>query len=131
MMNLGNLYSGALPTWLAAGCEDAFDQGLDLADKEVLLLGYGSGDAAEAIPVTIAKNWQTAASKIRLTEALDNTIDISFEQYVALREGDNVGALGYEPSAEFIIDRVGSQHEPSFQDEGIEYYRFVNQPGAS
>ncbi|MGI9308731.1 MAG: hydroxymethylglutaryl-CoA synthase family protein [Gammaproteobacteria bacterium] len=131
MMDLGNLYSGALPTWLAAGFEDALAKNIDLADKEILLLGYGSGDAAEAIPVTITKNWQTAASKIRLADALDNTIDISFDQYVALREGDNVGALGYEPSAEFVIDRVGSQHEPSFQDEGIEYYRFINQPGAS
>jgi hydroxymethylglutaryl-CoA synthase len=131
MMDLGNLYSGALPTWLAAGLEDALLKKADLTGKEILLLGYGSGDAAEAIPVRIVENWQTAAEKIRLNEALDNTIDVNCDQYIALRDGENIGALGYEPKAEFIIDRVGSKHEPSFQDEGIEYYRFINHPGTS
>ena len=126
MMEAGNLYTGALPAWLAAGLEQALAEDLDWEGKEVVLLGYGSGDAADAMPLTIAPGWQKAAEKIRLAEALADPIDLSFEQYLALREHAATEELGYQPAAEFIVERVGSQTEHAFQDAGIEYYRYIN-----
>jgi hydroxymethylglutaryl-CoA synthase len=124
MEELGNLYTGALPAWFAAGLEEAAEQGVNLTDKEVLLIGYGSGDAAEAIPVRIVPGWEAAAKRIRMADAMDESIDLTEEQYIRLREGHNDVYPDFSPKDECIVDRVGSADDDSFQDTGIEYYRF-------
>ena len=43
MLDLGNLYTAALPAWMAAGFEQALDENSLEAGQEVLTLGYGSG----------------------------------------------------------------------------------------
>ena len=48
MKDIGNVYCAALPAWMAAGLEDAYQRGVDLAGRKLLAVGYGSGDAAEA-----------------------------------------------------------------------------------
>ena len=63
MKDIGNVYCAALPAWIAAGLEDAYERDLDLAGGKVLAIGYGSGDAAEAIPMTVAPTWKEAASR--------------------------------------------------------------------
>jgi len=125
MMNLGNIYSGALPAWLAAGFEDAVNKGSDLSGDEVLLAAYGSGDAAEVIPARIVSNWQDAARKIDFDESLQNTIDLTEDQYLALRDKADSEDLGYAASNECVVDRIGSSKEGEFQDAGIEYYRYI------
>ena len=54
MKDIGNVYCAALPAWMAAGLEDAYERNADLAGRKILAVGYGSGDAAEAIPMTVA-----------------------------------------------------------------------------
>jgi hydroxymethylglutaryl-CoA synthase len=125
MEELGNLYTGALPAWLAAGLEEAAQNNIKL-DQEILLIGYGSGDAAEVIPIHLVEGWQKAAQQTQLADAMANPIDLSESQYTALREGKPISDLNYEPRSEFVIDRIGSLHEDDFQDTGIEYYRFIN-----
>jgi hydroxymethylglutaryl-CoA synthase len=126
MEELGNLYTGALPAWLAAGLEDAAREGGVQAGQEILLVGYGSGDAAEAIPITLVPGWQEAAGKIDMRSAMANSVDLTYEQYLMLRDGGNARPPQYTPRSEFIIDRVGSQNDAGFQDTGIEYYRFIH-----
>jgi len=126
MEELGNLYTGALPAWLAAGLEDAANTNVDLTGKEILLIGYGSGDAAEAIPIKPVPGWESAARKINMAGAMENSITLSEEQYLALRSGNDASLPGYTPKSEFIVDRVGSLTDDDFQDVGIEYYRFIN-----
>jgi hydroxymethylglutaryl-CoA synthase len=126
MEELGNIYSGALPAWFAAGLEDAAANNINLDGKELLLIGYGSGDAAEALPVHMVKGWEEAAARINLAAALSVSINLTREQYNALQSGRNDNQPDFAPSKEFIIDRVGAENEDSFQDQGIEYYRFIN-----
>ena len=52
--------------------EDAASSGRELAGGEVLAVGYGSGDAAEAIPMMVAEGWREAAERIGFAEALTN-----------------------------------------------------------
>jgi hydroxymethylglutaryl-CoA synthase len=125
MRELGNLYTAALPAWLAAGLEEAQQQGIELADKEILLVGYGSGDAADAIPIRVVPGWTDAVSKIAFAAALEPSIDLSHDQYLALHEHVVPNELNYSPKAEFVIDRVGSERNAAFQDAGIEYYRYI------
>lgn len=126
MREVGNLYTGALPAWLAAGFADAAGRGVALAGEEILAIGYGSGDAADAIPLRVVPGWETAARKIGLEDALDPRVDLTAAQYVALREGLEPDGLEAAPHSGFVIDRVGSQAGQSFQDAGIEYYRYVH-----
>jgi hydroxymethylglutaryl-CoA synthase len=125
MLELGNLYTAALPAWLAAGLEDAREQYIELADKEVLLIGYGSGDAADAIPMRMVPGWRDAVANINFDAALKPSIDLSHDQYLALHESSAPSKLDYSPKAEFIIDRVGSERNAAFQDAGIEYYLYI------
>lgn len=125
MRELGNLYTAALPAWLAAGLEEARDRDIDLTDKEVLLIGYGSGDAADAIPMRMIAGWERAAGKIDFKAALTPLIDLTQDQYLALRDRSAVHGLSYAPSAEFVVDRIGSEATQLFQDAGIEYYRYI------
>jgi hydroxymethylglutaryl-CoA synthase len=126
MLDLGNLYTAALPAWIAAGLEQAVDEGRDLAGKEILTLGYGSGDAAEVIPFVIADGWREATAKIGFSKAMELTLDLTEEQYIALHDGRRVHNLDYLPRQEFVIDKVGHSDERQFQDVGIEYYRYVS-----
>jgi len=125
MLDLGNLYTAALPAWMAAGFEQALQEDSLEAGEEVLTLGYGSGDAAEVIPFFMADNWREAASKIDFAGAMSLAVDINQEQYHALHDGKRLAGLGYIPRNEFVIDRVGGSEDSHFTDKGIEYYRYV------
>ena len=125
MLDLGNLYTAALPAWLAAGFEQAADENRLQSGEEVLTLGYGSGDAAEVIPFYIADDWREATAAIGFGAAMDRTVDLSQEQYALLHDGRIPEDLIYTPHNEFVVDHVGNAEERHFSDLGIEYYRFV------
>jgi hydroxymethylglutaryl-CoA synthase len=124
MRELGNLYTAALPAWLAAGFEQAYEENVDLTGKTVLAIGYGSGDAAEAIPLTVCEGWREAASKIGFAHALDNAIELTREQYEQKHDGVEID-VGYVPNGEFVVERVGQRVSGEFQDIGVEYYRYI------
>lgn len=124
MKNVGNLYSASLPAWIAAGLEDAFKKGVELKGYEILTLGYGSGDAAEAIPMRAVEGWQDEAKKIKFEECFDGAIDLNEAQYVSLHGGRQPVDLPIHTEGEFFINRVGSENNTDFEEEGIEYYAF-------
>jgi hydroxymethylglutaryl-CoA synthase len=123
--DLGNLYSAALPAWIAAGFEAAARQKLELADAPLVAVGYGSGDAAEALPLVVMPGYEAAAARIGFARSLEGSVTLSREQYEALHDGTEIPALSYAPKNEFAIARVGKQYGASFQDLGVEYYDFV------
>lgn len=125
MLDLGNLYTAALPAWMAAGFEQALDEDYFSPGEEILTLGYGSGDAAEVIPFYVADGWRDAASRISFSSAMGPAIDLDFEQYKLLHDGRSISSLNFTPKNEFVIDRVGQREERHFTDMGIEYYRYV------
>ncbi|MEM1025096.1 MAG: hydroxymethylglutaryl-CoA synthase [Myxococcota bacterium] len=125
MMDLGNLYSAALPAWLAAGFEEAVDGG-GLAPHDPLVgIGYGSGDAAESMPLFVVPGWERAARRIGFRAALENEpLDLTREAYEALHDGDRSIDIGAEPKNAFVVSRVGDSYSPGFQDLGVEYYEY-------
>jgi hydroxymethylglutaryl-CoA synthase len=127
MLDLGNLYTAALPAWMAAGFEQALEENTLRAGEEVLTLGYGSGDAAEVIPFFMADDWREATAAIGFGKVMEYAVDLNFEQYVALHDGYRVAGLDYVPVNEFVIDSVGTIDDRQFSDLGIEFYRFVGE----
>ncbi len=122
MMELGNIYSGALLAWLAAGLEEAALAEEEWEGREILLIGYGSGDAAEALPLRVRPGWRRTARRIRFSESLAPSHDLRQDQYEALHAGLPVDDLP-APSG-FRIERIGTRNDPGYQDEGIEYYAY-------
>jgi len=114
-----------LPAWMAAGLEEAAAKGEELAGQEVLAVGYGSGDAAEAFPMRAVPEWKDAASRIGFMDALSPAVDLSREDYLALHRKTST-TCGIRARDEFIIDRIGGRNTAGYSDEGIEYYRYVN-----
>ena len=92
--------------------------------RKVLAVGYGSGDAAEAIPMTVAAGWRDAAAKIGFEAALEAHQDLTQAQYETLHDTGTAQGLR-DPENGFVIQSIGSSANPNFSDEGIEYYRFV------
>jgi len=123
--DLGNLYSAALPAWMAAGFDSAQRDGVDLNGASLVMVGYGSGDAAEAIPMVAVPGWEQAASRIRFERALSGAVDLEQRQYEALHDGAPVPDLDLAPRNQFAILRVGDTYESGFQDLGVEYYGYV------
>jgi len=120
--NLGNLYTAALPAWLAAGFEVALDQGLELAGEELLTMGYGSGDAAEVIPFHVVDGWRDAVAAIGFADAMEYASDLTRDQYEALHDRrPTSGLVATEPDV-FVVDRVGTTEQRGFSDVGIEYH---------
>jgi len=125
MMEMGNLYSAALPGWLASGLEEGARIGTDLAGKEILLIGYGSGDASETMPAEVVPGWEKAAAKSKVADALASPIDLDKDQYEALHEGRKAPGLGVPAFSGFVVDHIGTSTASAYQDAGIEFYRHV------
>ncbi|HEX7326867.1 MAG TPA: hypothetical protein VF292_16175 [Rhodanobacteraceae bacterium] len=125
MLELGNLYTAALPAWLAAGLEDAATNAVALDGRELLLLGYGSGDAAEAIPAQVAPGWQAAARMIGMRAALAGAVDLERDAYASLHDSGTLDAASRLPAAGVVIDHVGTRDDAALHDYGVAYYRYA------
>ncbi len=125
MMDLGNLYTASLPAWIASGIEEALERDLELAGKEFVTIGYGSGDAAEAMPIRVVPDWRAAASRVGFRKALERRMDLTQEQYESLHDRHEIPDLEYVPTGRFVVERIGREQGPEFQDVGVEYYRYV------
>jgi len=123
MQEIGNLYTASLPAWLAAGLEEAAQSGQPLDGTRILTLGYGSGDAAEAIPMRVVPGWRDAARRIGFSTALTQPIDLDEATYQALHDGSAERHSSHHQAGVFYIDRIGHRAEP-FDDHGIEYYTY-------
>ena len=125
MKEIGNVYCAALPAWMAAGMEEAARRRVPLAGGKVLAVGYGSGDAAEAIPMRVVEGWELEAAKIGFEEALRDPQNLTREQYETLHDSGTAPGL-HDPADGFVIEAIGTNTNPSLSDEGIEYYRYLS-----
>lgn len=121
----GNLYSAALPAWLAAGLEQGLADERDLAGQTLLAVGYGSGDAAEAMPLRVVPGWEAAAARIDAAQAMAGAIDLDRRSYESLHDRRTPRPIEPHRSDAFAIAHVGETHRADFQDLGIDYYEFV------
>jgi hydroxymethylglutaryl-CoA synthase len=124
MKDLGNLYTGSLPAWIAAGLEDALGKKEDLSGKIFLTLGYGSGDAAEAMLIRVVEGWKERAEKIGFARSLDGAVDLTQEEYEALHDCLDSPCPPCRTSGHFVVNHIGD-HSNGFEDLGIEYYDYI------
>ena len=126
MQDCGNLYTASMPGWLAAGLEDALGSDAALGGASILAFGYGSGDAAEVVPMRVVEHWRQAAARIGFAAALDGAVDLNRAAYEQLHDTLELDAPEPPRPATFVIDRVGAvAGNGALDDRGIEYYRFI------
>jgi hydroxymethylglutaryl-CoA synthase len=128
MMETGNLYSASVLAWLFTGLAEALRTGADLAGRELLLVGYGSGDAAEVIPMVAMPQWQQAAARLNLDQAFAGAVDLNRIEYETLHDGVHDIALPPADPRGFVVERIGTLSDPQFTDLGIEYHRYAMTP---
>lgn len=121
---VGNLYSAALPAWIAAGLEAAAVSDRDLAGASLLTVGYGSGDAAQAMLLQVVPGWEKMAERIGFADALADPLELTQTQYEALHDERRVLGLQLHPAGEFVISHTGSTYDDNFQDLAVDYYDF-------
>ena len=112
----------SLPAWMAAGIESALQQDKNVTGEKILTIGYGSGDAAEIIPMEFVEGWQEAAGKINFAQQMNHAVDLSEQQYQNLHDFSSDSLTSQQPGT-FVIDRVGDG-SLGFDDRGIEYYKY-------
>ena len=85
-----------------------------------MLIGYGSGDAAEVLCARTVPGWQQAALRLDSAQALAAAVPLDQAAYERLHDE----GLGPEVGADFVVERVGQQTE-GVEDVGVEFYRYV------
>ena len=123
---MGNIYSGSIFAWLAAGIEDSMKNGKDLNGKDGLLIGYGSGDAAEVIPISFTQDCCDKESNIKYSSAFSEPVNLNHKQYIKLRTNKILEDVESIKSKGFVVSKVGKEESTDFQDAGIEYYEYLN-----
>ena len=123
---MGNIYSGSIFAWLAAGIEDSMKNGKDLNGKDGLLIGYGSGDAAEVIPISFTQDCCDKESNIKYSSAFSEPVNLNHKQYIKLRTNKILEGVESRKSKGFVVSKVGKEESTDFQDAGIEYYEYLN-----
>lgn len=127
--HFGNMYSASLLAWMAAGLEDAANRRIDLDETDVLLFGYGSGDAAECIPSRIPAGFADYAKRIGVAESLAGAFNLTKSQYESLHDDQTIPEVGALPGDRFRLSHIGEQDGAAFQDVGVEYYEYL--PGGN
>ena len=107
---------------MAAGFEEASLNAVPLAGERVLTVGYGSGDAAEVIPMQVVRGWEEAADKIQFSAALSNARILDRREYELLHDRSDLPNRR-DAAGVFYIDYVGDRSN-HFDDQGVEYYRY-------
>ena len=123
---MGNIYSGSIFAWLAAGIEDSMKNGKDLNGKDGLLIGYGSGDAAEVIPISFTQDCCDKENNIKYSSAFSEPVNLNHKQYIKLRTNKILEGVESRKSKGFVVSKVGKEESTDFQDAGIEYYEYLN-----
>lgn len=117
---LGNLYAASLPAWLGAALEEAAREGRDLTGRDILLFGYGSGDASLAVSARVVPDWAEAAGRLAFEAALEGAIDLDRTSYE--RAHDRIAPIEIDGTDPIGLHRIGEGQHLGFDDRGIPYY---------
>lgn len=118
--HVGNWYTGSVHIARASGLIHAFDQGRELADKQLLVASYGGGAQAEIHIETVKDRWKEEIGPLDIYEQLDARYDLSFEEYEWIHDVHNHDVRVENcdefttPSEEFIFDGWGRMGERQY-----------------
>ena len=123
---MGNIYSGSIFAWLAAGIEDSMKNGKDLNGKDESAFWMNKLPNAEVIPISFTQNCCDNEKNIKYSAAFIDPINLDHNQYIKLRTNKILEGVESIKSKGFVVSKVGKEESTDFQDAGIEYYEYLN-----
>ncbi len=101
---IGNMYTASIFMAFLSYLSHSFDNAVELADKTVGFIAYGSGSKSKVFQGKLQKGWQSKIENIRLFEHLDNRIKIDVNTYEDLHSSKLINPIVKKPkiSLDFI-----------------------------
>ncbi len=117
---IGNMYSASIFMALLSTLEVALQDDVDLEDKKLGFLAYGSGSKAKVFAGIVQPEWKEKIASVKLFEDLNQRIEISFEQYEKLHRKQLKAPLN-PASKGFKLERMETE-DPNLL--GARYYSY-------
>ncbi|MBK1897558.1 hydroxymethylglutaryl-CoA synthase family protein [Chryseobacterium paridis] len=117
---IGNMYTASIFMALLSALQISYNEGEDLAGKEIGFLGYGSGSKSKVFAGKISSNWKSVVSKWDLFENLKNRTAISFDIYERLHRKQLVESVNRDHVG-FGLDSIEFENPLS---KGARYYTY-------
>gem|GEM_PF-5032218 len=84
---VGNSYTASVFVALVSSLEKGFERGRYSPGDRILVIGYGSGGGALAVPFEVTERTGRVVSSWGFGEELEEGVPLSFEEYCLFREG--------------------------------------------
>ena len=81
---IGNMYTASIFMSLLSSLECAIDKNINITNKKIGFISYGSGSKAKIFEGTIQRNWAEKISSLNLFDGLNKRKKISIETYEKL-----------------------------------------------
>lgn len=108
--NVGNLYTGSLFLGMLSALNHAFQENINLTNKKVGFIAYGSGSKSKVFEGKIEANWKTKIENSKLFEFLNKRDKISFETYEKLYKKDVKSPILVKKDV-FVLDYIEKTKE--------------------
>jgi hydroxymethylglutaryl-CoA synthase len=119
---IGNLYTGSIFMGLLSTLAHYYDTKQEIAGTKFGFLAYGSGSKSKVFEGTIQPEWQSALTKTKLFENLEESTEIGFETYESLHKKEQKQSIR-NPKNEWVLDRI-EKEIPNLI--GARYYKWID-----
>lgn len=117
---VGNIYTGSIFLGLLSTLCYHFQQKSDITNTKFGFVAYGSGSKSKVFEAEVSENWETAISKVKLFETLNNCTAIDFSTYEKLHKKELKQSV-IAPKNEFYLDSIEKENPVLV---GARYYKF-------
>ena len=117
---VGNIYTGSIFLGLLSTLCYHFQQKSDINNTKFGFVAYGSGSKSKVFEAEVSENWETAISKVKLFETLNNCTAIDFSTYEKLHKKELKQSV-IAPKNEFYLDSIEKENSVLV---GARYYKF-------
>lgn len=117
---VGNIYTGSIFLGLLSTLCYHFQQKSDINNTKFGFVAYGSGSKSKVFEAEVSENWETAISKVKLFETLNNCTAIDFSTYEKLHKKELKQSV-IAPKNEFYLDSIEKENPVLV---GARYYKF-------
>jgi hydroxymethylglutaryl-CoA synthase len=119
---IGNLYTGSIFMGLLSTLAHFYDSNKAINGKKFGFLAYGSGSKSKVFEGSIQPEWESAISKVKLFETLEESIEIDFDTYEKLHKKEQKVSV-QKPKNEWVLDRIEKEIPTLI---GARYYKWID-----
>ncbi len=105
---VGNMYACSIFLALMSTLEADLKDDLDLANKRIGFVGYGSGSKSKVFEGVLQSDWKSVVSKFQTFNKLKKGHEIDYPTYEKMHRKQLKESV-LSPKEEFVIERIGTE----------------------